>query len=80
MFLVSQINLNSTQGGFNIIDNNSLINGDIINQFEKIVTKHYKKINQAIVSTYFYNTLLKFDLTNTRRHFEPYKKLKNNTE
>lgn len=44
------------------------------------MTKHYKKINQAIVPTYFYNTLLKFDLTNTRRHFEPYKKLKNNTE
>ena len=67
-----------TQHDIDTMENNTLLNGGIINIFEKILDSRYKIKNQAIVPTYVYTSLLAYDWEKgPRRYFKQYAILKN---
>ena len=55
---LSQIIMTLTQHDIATMENNTLLNGGIINIFEKILDSRYKIKNQAIVPTYYFTSLL----------------------
>ena len=64
---------NLTQLDLYTMEDENLINGDIINQFARHIEREYKKTNQRIVKTYFYDTFLLFGWEDSRgKYFKPY--------
>ena len=67
-----------TQHDIDTMENNTLLNGDIINIFGKILASRYKIKNQAIGPTYFYTSLLDHSLEKRQQcYFKQYAILKN---